>query len=94
LGALILDSGAERVVLFGVEPDTAATERGELRTVTGVRSIGMAFSKPLNIDGRKIWRGDAVAIPQRAEPGVEGLLPLRLFKAIYVCNSEGYLVFQ
>jgi hypothetical protein len=25
---------------------------------------------------------------------VDGLLPLSLFKAIYFCNSEGYVVFE
>jgi len=25
---------------------------------------------------------------------VNGLMPLNLFKIIYVCNSDGYLVFE
>lgn len=94
LGDLVLDSGAERLVLFSVEPNMSRGDRREMRTVAGSLQIGMAFSKPLTIEGRKIWRGDAVAIPKRNEPGVDGLLPLRLFNAIYVCNSEGYVVFE
>jgi hypothetical protein len=94
LGDLVLDSGAERLVLFGVAPNTAPGDRQEMRTITGSKEIGMAFSKPLTIEGRMIWRGDAVAIPNQAEPGVGGLLPLSLFKAIYICNSEGYVVFR
>ncbi len=94
LGDLVLDSGAERLVLFGVEPNMNPGDRREMRTVAGYLRIGMVFSKPLAIEGRKIWRGNAVAIPKRNEPGVDGLLPLRLFNAVYVCNSEGYVVFE
>ncbi len=65
-----------------------------MRTVAGSQKIGLAFAKLLVTDGRKIWRGDAAAIPGRPEPGVDGLFPLGLFKAIYVCNSEGYVAFE
>jgi hypothetical protein len=75
-------------------PETAWDDRRELRTFTGTQAIGMAFSKPLSIEGRRIWRGDVVALPYGAEPDVAGLLPLNLFSAVYVCNSESYLVFQ
>jgi predicted aspartyl protease len=94
LGELVLDSGADRVVLFGVQPDVGRAFMNELRTVTGSRQVGMIFSKPLIIEGRRIWRGAAVAMPDRAEPGVDGLLPLRLFKAIHVCNSESHVIFE
>jgi hypothetical protein len=94
LGALALDSGASRLVLFGVQPDIGSSFKAELRTVAGSRQIGMVSGKPLVIQGRKIWGGDAVAIPEGSEPGVDGLMPLSLFKTIYVCNSEGYVVFE
>jgi len=94
LGDLVLDSGADRLVLFGVKPDTGLGDKREMRTYTGSKEIGMVFSKPLTIEGRKVWRGDAVAIPNRSEPAVDGLLPLSLFRVIYVCNSEGYVVFE
>jgi hypothetical protein len=93
LGNLVLDSGAGQLVLFGVRPDTGYGLKGELRTATGSQQIGMVSGKPLIIEGRKISRGDAVAIPNRT-PGVDGLLPISLFKAIYFCNSEGYVVFD
>ena len=91
LGDLVLDSGAVRLILFGVDPDNG--HRGYLRTVAGSQPVGMVFSR-LVIEGRNIWRGDAVAIPDRAQPGVAGLMPLRLFRTIYVCNSEGYVIFE
>jgi hypothetical protein len=55
--------------------------------------VGMR-SSTLAIENRTMWRGDAVAIRNQAEPGVAGLMPVSVFKAIYVCNSEGYVVFE
>jgi hypothetical protein len=94
LGDLILDSGASRLVLFGVEPDIGLGGKREWRTVAGSQEVGVISIKPLVIEGRTIWRGEAVAITNRSEPGVDGLLPLSLFKTIYVCNSEDYVVFE
>ncbi len=93
-GELVLDSGAERLVLFGVRPDAGLCERCELRTLTGSGKIGMISGKVLTIADRKIWRGDAVAIPARSEPEIDGLMPLSLFRTIFVCNSEGYVIFD
>jgi hypothetical protein len=94
LGDLVLDSGAARLTLFGVRPNTGAGLMSEMRTVAGSQQIGPVPGKLLVIEGRKVWYGDAVAIPNRTEPGVDGLLPLSFFKAIYVCNSERYVVFE
>jgi len=94
LGDLALDSGASQVVLFGVRSAGGSGSRSEMKTVAGSQQIGMVSGKSLVIEGRKIWSGDAVATPSRPEPGVDGLLPLGLFKMIYVCNSESYVVFE
>jgi hypothetical protein len=91
LGNLVLDSGADRLVLFGVGPDRR--DKRYMRTSAGSEIVGVVYSR-LIIEGRDIWQGDAVALPDRAEPGVAGLMPLRLFRTIYVCNSEGYVVFE
>jgi hypothetical protein len=94
LGDLALDSAASRLTLFGVRGHPSSSFGSELRTVASSRQVGMVSSKPLVIEGRKISDGDAVAIPSRPEAGVDGLLPLGLFKTIYICNSEGYVVFE
>jgi len=91
LGDLVLDSGASRLVLFGVVPNMR--ELSDMLTVAGTKAVGMVTSK-LSIGTRNIWRGDAVAIPEKAEPGVAGLMPLSLFDAAYISNSEGYVVLQ
>jgi hypothetical protein len=90
LGLLILDSGAHRVVRFSVSVPEV-THR--LLTVTGSTDVGIVFTR-LMIDGRTVWRGEAVAVPQSEEPDVDGLLPINLFKSVYVSNSEGYVVFD
>ena len=91
LGDLVLDSGADRLILFGVDPDRAGNHY--MRTLSGSQTTGVVFSR-LVIEGRNVWRGDALAIPNGAEPGVAGLMPLSLFRTVYVCNSEGYVVFE
>jgi hypothetical protein len=91
LGDLILDSGADRLVLFGVDPEEL--ERHDLHTISGPQTVGRAFRK-LTIEGRQIWGGEAVAIPDHSEPGVAGLMPLGLFRAVFVCNSQGYVVLE
>jgi hypothetical protein len=91
LGDLVLDSGAARLVLFGVAPNMR--DLSDMLTVTGRKAVGMVTSR-LVISGRNIWRGDAVAIPDNAEPGVAGLMPLSLFNTIYVSNSESYVEFN
>ena len=65
-----------------------------MKTFAGTQKTGLVASKPLIMDGRKIWIGDAVAIASRTEPGLDGLMPLSLFKTIYVCNSGRYIVFD
>lgn len=91
LGDLVLDSGAARLILFGAESDRGTN--GVIKTYTGSQAIGTA-SRKLVIAGWNAWHGDAVTMASRTEPGIAGLLPLSFFKAIYVCNSEGYVVFE
>jgi hypothetical protein len=94
LGDLALDSGAARLILFGIRPDSGAVFRSELHTVAGSQQAGAVSGTHLLIEGRKIWDGDAVAIANRSEPGVDGLLPLGLFKRVYVSNSEGFVILE
>ena len=90
LGWLILDSGAQRLVLFGVvgEPEDGSFE---MVTMAGAQRVGVV-SRQLRIAGKTFWSGDAVGLPLAAEADVAGLLPINLFRAVYVCNSGGYVV--
>jgi hypothetical protein len=91
LGDLILDSGTGQLVLF--REARASDGQSYMRTLTGSGLVGLTQSR-LAINGQNVWTGQAVAIPKREDSGVAGLLPIRLFRSVYVCNSEGYLVFQ
>jgi hypothetical protein len=88
LGSLVLDSGTITVTLFGVR---APIITHDMFTLTGTTKVGTVSGK-LVIGGRTFWHGEAVAIPRPAETGAAGLMPVSLFKAVYVCNSEGYLL--
>jgi hypothetical protein len=91
LGDLVLDSGTQSLILFGVQPE--GNNGGFMRTLAGSLFVGMVY-RQLLIEGRRIWSGPAVALPDRAEPGISGLLPVNLFRAVYVSNSERYAVLQ
>jgi hypothetical protein len=90
LGSLVLDSGAHYLVLFGVR---ASESTHQIVTSTGSLDVGTIFRR-LTINGRAFWRGDAIAVPQSPEAGVEGLLPVSPFTSIFVNNSERYVVFN
>jgi hypothetical protein len=91
LGDLVVDSGAARLLLFGVAP----RDHGQMPmlTMTGSQNVG-TVTRSLLIEGRDVWRGDAIALPDRTEPGISGLMPISFFKSVYVCNSEGYVVLE
>jgi hypothetical protein len=88
LGWLLLDSGSASVVLFGVE----AGHGTSIRTLAGSSEAGVVHRRPLVIEGRTIRYDTLVAEPGRNEVGADGLLPVNLFKTVYVCNSEGYVI--
>lgn len=88
LGRLLLDSGTGWVVLFGVP----APRTNDILTLAGASKAGAVPRKPLIIEGRIIQYGELVAAPGGNEAGVAGLLPVSLFKSVYICNSEGYVI--
>lgn len=94
LGSLVVDSGASRVTLFGIQPEYGGGFGSQLRSVTGSRNVGFVIGKPLLIGEKKIRHEDPVAMPNRPEADVDGLLPVGVLQSIYFCNSEGYAVIQ
>ncbi len=89
LGWLLLDSGTAWVVLFGVP---AAPRTNDILTLAGSAKAGTVPRKPLIIEGRTIRYDELVAVAGGNQAGVAGLLPVSLFKSVYFCNSEGYVV--
>jgi hypothetical protein len=91
LGDLVLDSGVARLILYGMDK-----VRGDLvfmQTLAGSQMAGVLTSV-LSIEGQSVWRGEAVTVAGQFEPGVAGLMPVILFRGVYVCNSEGYLILK
>ena len=90
LGLLLIDSGAHWVTVFGTG---GGSSTHELVTMSGSLLVGTVSTKLL-IDGQTFWHGDAVAVPRQEDVGVAGLLPIGLFRSVYICNSEGYVIFE
>ena len=88
LGWLVLDSGANHLVLFGGEP-TVAT--GLLWTATGPRGAGLSAPKSLTIGAQTVARTDAVVVPRQNGIQEDGLLSGRFFRSIHISNSKGYV---
>jgi hypothetical protein len=90
LGELAIDSGADSITLFGIgKSDLVRT----MVTMSGSSAVGIV-SRRLQIEGRTFWRGEAAAIPRAVQSDVAGLLPVSLFRAVYISNSQGYAVFE
>jgi hypothetical protein len=88
LGVLLLDSGAGQLVLFGAGDGTR-----RISTASGFAYMGSSAGGELVIAGRTVQYGKALTVLRKNEKvDAAGLLPVRLFQAVYVCNSEGYLV--
>jgi len=93
LGRLVLDSGVDQLVLFGVEPDRGG-KPFIMQSSCGLLNVGTASGRKLVIGSREISHGPAIAAPHRQNSTAAGLLPTNLFHRVYVCNSEGYVVFE
>ena len=87
LGPLVLDSGINWITLFGVDPGVLTHQ---MTTMTGSLNVGLV-SRKLSVGWHAFWHGNVVALPRSAETGAAGLLPISVFKVVYVCNSEGYI---
>ena len=88
LGDLVLDSGTDSLVLFRAPSGGSAQV---LRTNAGSITVTDAGRTPLRVGGKQYWLASAVFAPAPS-PGADGLLPARLFHAIYVSNSGGYVI--
>jgi hypothetical protein len=90
LGRFVLDSGAHGVIRFGVRGGNISQE---LVTASGILKVGTVSSR-IEINGYTVWHGDAVAVPNSPESDADGLLPVQLFKSVYVSNSKRYVVLR
>jgi hypothetical protein len=90
VGNMVLDTGTKWVFVFGAEGVTASQS---VRTLSGSTTAG-TLTRKIAVEGHVIWNGEAVAMPRQPQETGDGLLPANIFKAIYVCNTERYVVFN
>jgi len=91
LGMLALDSGVDQVVLFGKDGSESPWKL-PLRTEAGFVTAVIDRNRPLVLGGRSIHYSRALVIRQPPRVSQNGVLPVSLFRTVYVCNSGGYLV--
>ncbi len=86
-GKLVLDSGTESAILFG---SGGAGQGGRMVTASGSAAVSAVQRLKVRIAGREYVT--SAASVARVSPQEDGLLPASLFHAVYVSNSEKYLV--
>lgn len=93
LGRLVLDSGANQLVLFRASAGNNGAY--SVTTAAGISSFAAATSTPaLLIAGRRFSAGEAAVLPPSPSRREDGLLPVHLFRSIHVSNSTGRLTLQ
>jgi hypothetical protein len=91
LGDLVVDSGAEMLFLFRTSSRVAS---GQVIGASGSRvAVSYETAPEVRIGDRRYRPATA---EYRPVPAAEeaGLLPANLFRAIFVCNSKQYVVFD
>jgi Aspartyl protease len=89
-GRLILDSGIDTMVLFKVHRD--GTTRVPMQTGSGVGRASAEKPQRLRIEGCGVRKVDTVSVPRPDGLVEDGFLPLNVFHAVYVSNSEKFVV--
>jgi len=91
---LILDSGANTLCLFSAE-DVALDPLSSVRLQTATGSTEGRFGKLRELRlGSQVYRDIPAAMLRSAKngEGADGILPLRLFKAVYVNNARNVVI--
>ncbi len=88
LGRLVLDSGAETVLLFHGELGSSVSG---IRTASGFAFVQTGGSVRIRIGEREFKFAQSASVRQ-PEVREDGLLPISVFKAVYVSNSGNHLV--
>ena len=95
---LIVDSGADRLVLFSrARPrllPLMATGTGTLRSAAGARPIVAVRLGAFEVSGVALGGLTAALVDEAHEALEDGLLPLHLFRRVTLNGPAGYLVVQ
>jgi hypothetical protein len=87
-GRLVLDSGSNATIIYG---PADARPGAEIQTSSGSIEAMRIQNLRIEIGGRRYLAGEAARVSRRASIS-DGLLPLNLFRAVYVSNSGGFIV--
>jgi hypothetical protein len=90
-GELMLDSGIDTLLFFrkSSEPATA-----HVNSASGLSAnVSVGYAPALRIGDRVYHPANAVFEAVANAPG-QGLLPASMFHAIYISNSEGFVIFD
>lgn len=90
LGRMAIDTGTERLILFGKKQGGA----GVLRTAAGTVGVAADGTKSLVIEGAELGTPFIYRVQRPEGMFVDGLLPATLFASVYFCNSKGYVEFE
>jgi hypothetical protein len=92
LGRLLLDSGSDSLVLFGAHsPSPGPGTPTQIVTNAGSATVELLPSLRLKIGNKHYQAANAVLLPPSTNRQ-GGLLPTSLFRAIYICNSQSYVL--
>lgn len=88
LGDLMLDSGTDTLFLFRASP---LLTNASIVTTAGGAQVAVGRAPVLRLGGREYTAAEASYRPLADAPAA-GLLPAGLFHALYVSNSQAYVV--
>jgi hypothetical protein len=88
-GRLVLDSGTDTAILFATTPPTSGTQ---IMTASGGGAASVVRTLKVRVAGRSY--SVAAAYVPRSTGLEDGFLPASTFRAVYVSNSERYIVFE
>jgi hypothetical protein len=90
VGNLVLDSGTDTLVLFHADTSKSPALLS-IRTANGSAAVGSGSRLRIQIAGRQFLANEFLIAPW-SDVSEDGILPLGVFRAVYVSNSGGHIV--
>lgn len=92
---LSLDSGSSNLVLYkSLLPSSARVATAQLQTSGRTIEARNALVQHLEVGDVSLWGLQTALIETSQTLEIDGLLPTRLFNAVYVNNREGYVILR
>jgi hypothetical protein len=94
---LLVDSGANSLLLIGVAPETLSLPvqgHGVVNTSSGQATLQMGWVHELTVGSAELHDIPVAVAANGPKQIADGLLPTALFKSLYVNNHEGFVMFN